>query len=365
MIKHLLLYAVLWLNLPTAKGQLTPIKTADSSELVSDIVESFCDNLENSIKKGNVSPNDLGKFGIAGLFQQENMIAIKNLSGDYSVDMDTTTFDKMEKGFRIALRACLDGCRLVDTFLGYDGRQRPAYAHFNQAICHCISDKKAQFQDPALALLKFGYIRDSCMRAIFTDPDQLKIAYTANDFKSKAEIDRYDQNFQGYFFKNCSESFENLIFICRQTCNAMLQDNQKSLVTEAAKLDYSRNETIKPLLHLFTSTLGGGSKSKTSDLFTSLETHKNALPAINLAKARLKNYAVLDYLPNMTQRSDGITEYRFTIYQYLPKAKKRNILCQLLFEFEGTSELVAAFRYIEKGQIANLGAFEKILSEMR
>ena len=193
MIKRLLIFAVLWLNLPTAQGQLTPIKKADSSELVADIVENFCENLENSIKAGNVSPNDLGKFGIAGLFQEENMIAIRNLSGDYSIDMDTTTFDKMEKGFRIVLRACLDGCRLVDTFLDYDGRQRPAYAHFNQAICQCISDKKAQFQDPSLALLKFGYIRDSCMKLIFTDPDQLKIAYTANDFKSKAEIDAYDR----------------------------------------------------------------------------------------------------------------------------------------------------------------------------
>ena len=121
--------------------------------------------------------------------------------------------------------------------------------------------------------------------------------------------------------------------------------------------------SINHILHLITPTLGLSSERNTIDVFKSAATYRGAITTINAAKVRFKNYQVVDYLPNMTQRSDGITEYRMTMYQYQPKTQKRYIVCQLIFEFEDSSDLIAAFRYIDRSQIANLETLQKQLEE--
>ena len=354
------------LDIPPPPPLLPPPPPPDSTELLNGLVKGFCDNLAENIKSGNVTLAYLSqKGGIGTLMKGDNIDALKILSGNRTVDDADMSFSVIEKGFRIALRASLDNCPLVDTFLNYDGRQRPAYAHLNQAICKCVQDKKNGFKDLELAQLKYGYIRDSCSTEIFTDPEQLKIVYAANDFQTKAEVDAFDKNFQGYFFKNCSECFDVVMY----SYKAMFEEFEKQQKTQMKYTDKQegfqaqQDAAIKHILNLVTPTLGGTSKQNTVDLFKSAATYRGAIATINAAKARFKNYQVVDYLPNVTERSDGITEYRMTMYQYQPKAQKRYIVCQLIFEFEGTSDLIAAFRYIDRSQIANLDTLQKQLDE--
>jgi hypothetical protein len=359
------------INVPagtTVKSLDAPVKLTDSTELVKGLVKSFCDKLGENVKAGKVSLPYLSQAGINSLFTEDNMDAMKNLSGNRSVDESDMSFALIEKGFRIALKASFDNCPLVDTFLNYDGRQRPAYAHVSQAICRCIGEKKRSFKDLEVAQIKYGYIRDSCFIQVFRDPEELKIIHAANDFQTKAEIDAFDKNFQGYFFKNCSESFEVVMYGYK----AMFAEMEKRQVAAAKSSAYQsdnnlsdspQNESMMHILHLVTPTLGLSSDRKTADMFASAATYRTAIATINNAKLRFKNYLVVDYLPNTTQRSDGITEHRYTMYQYAPKTKKHTIICQLIFEFEGASELIGAFRYIDRSQIANLETLQKQLEE--
>jgi hypothetical protein len=351
---------------PPPSPQLPPPPPPDSTELVRGLVKGFCDNLAENIKSGNVTLAYLSqKGGIGSLIKGDNIDALKFLSGNQNVDDDNMSFAVIEKGFRIAVRASLDNCPLVDTFFNYDGRQRPAYAHFNQAICQCVQEKKSSFKDIELAYLKYGYIRDSCFREVFTDPEQLKIAYAANDFQTKAEVDAFDKNFQGYFFKNCSEPFEGLVYGYK-TMFAEMEKRHKAAMQYTDKRNgfaEQQDVSIKHIMHLITPTLGLTSERNTVDLFKSATIYRGAVATINATKVRFKNYQVVDYVPNVTERSDGITEYRMTMYQYQPKTKKRYIVCQLIFEFEGNSDLIAAFRYIDRSQIANLETLQKQLDE--
>jgi hypothetical protein len=344
----------------------TPQKTPDSTELLKGLVKHFCDNLAENVKSGNVTlPYLSQKGGIGSLFKDDNLVALKDLSGNHAVDDADISFAVIEKGFRIALRASFDNCPLVDTFLNYDGRQRPAFAHLSQAICRCIVEKKSNFKDPELAQFKYGFIRDSCFMEVFRDPEQIKIVHAANDFQTKAEIDAFDKNFQGYFFKTCSEPFEMLIYGYKVSFTEMekRQKATEKYIEKSNAFRVQQDVSINHILHLITPTLGLSSERNTVDLFKSAATYRGAITTINAAKARFKNYQVVDYLPNMTQRSDGITEYRMTMYQYQPKTQKRYIVCQLIFEFEDNSDLIAAFRYIDRSQIANLETLQKQLEE--
>jgi hypothetical protein len=344
----------------TVQSLDVPTKQTDSTELVKGLVKSFCDKLGENVKAGNVALAYLSQAGVSGLLSEKNQDALNILSGTQS----SMSFAYIEKGFRIALRASIDNCPLVDTFLNYDGRQRPAYAHVNQAICRCISEKKNGFKDPELAQYKYGYIRDSCFLDVFRDPEQLKIIHAANDFQTKAEIDAFDKNFQGYFFKNCSECFEAVMYGYTSTF-AEIEKRQAAAKEFAYRSenvsDVHQNEVMMHILHLVTPTLGLASDRKASEMFASSATYRTAIATINTTKLRFKNNLVVDYMPSTTNRADGIMEYRFTMYQYAAKTKKRTIVCQLIFEFEGKSELIGAFRYIDKSQIANLQTLQNQL----
>jgi hypothetical protein len=351
------------INIPagaTIQSLDAPAKQLDSAELVKGLVKSFCDKLGENVKAGNVSLPYLNQTALTSFFTEKNQDALEVLSNAQSA----MSFAYIEKGFRIALRASIDNCPLVDTFLNFDGRQRPAFAHLNQAVCRCITDKKSGFKDPELAQVKYGYIRDSCWVEVFRDPEQLKIAYAANDFQTKAEIDAFDKNFQGYFFKNCSECFDALMYSYRVTF-AELEKRQAAARPFAYRAEnvsnVQQNASMMHILHLITPTLGLSSERSTADLFASPATYRMAVATINSTKLRFKNSLVVDYMPNTTERSDGITEYRFTMYQYAAKTKKRTIVCQLIFEFEGKSELIGAFRYIDRSQIANLQTLQNQL----
>jgi hypothetical protein len=351
------------INVPagtTVQSLDAPVKQTDSTELVKGLVKSFCDKLGEHVKAGNVTLTYLSQTGISSLLAENSQDAIRLLSNTQS----SMSFAYIEKGFRIALRASIDNCPLVDTFLNYDGRQRPAYAHVNQAICRCIGEKKSGFKDPELAQYKYGYIRDSCFLEVFRDPEQLKIVHAANDFQTKGEIDAFDKNFQGYFFKNCSECFEAVMYGYTTTF-AEIEKRQASAKEFAYRSEnvsnVQQNESMMHILHLVTPTLGYSSERKMTDMFASSATYRTAVATINSTKLRFKNNLVVDYMPSTTNRSDGIMEYRFTMYQYAAKTKKRTIVCQLIFEFEGKSELIGAFRYIDKSQIANLQTLQNQL----
>jgi hypothetical protein len=344
----------------TVQSLDAPAKQTDSTELVKGLVKSFCDKLGENVRAGTISLSSLSKNGISVLLAEKNQDALKILSGTQYV----TSFANIEKGFRIALRASIDNCPLVDTFLNYDGRQRPAYAHVNQAICRCIGEKKRDFKDPELAQYKYGYIRDSCFLDVFRDPEQIKIVYAANDFQTKAEIDAFDKNFQGYFFKNCSECFEAVMYGYTATFTEIEKRQAAAKEFAYRSEDVSnvqQNASMMHILHLVTPTLGYSSERKMSDMFASSATYRTAVTTINSTKLRFKNNLVVDYMPSTTKRSDGIMEYRFTMYQYAAKTKKRTIVCQLIFEFEGTSEFIGAFRYIDRSQIANLQTLQNQL----
>jgi hypothetical protein len=369
MKKNVSALLIFCLSLSFVYGQNT-LKTgsqvSDSAALVKGLVKGFCDKLGENVKLGHISLPYLSQTGINSLFTEDNMDAMKDLSGNHSVDDSEMSFALMEKGFRIALKASFDNCPLVDTFLNYDGRQRPAYAHVSQAICRCMGEKKRSFKDPELAQYKYGYIRDSCFLEVFRDPEELKIIHAANDFQTKAEIDAFDKNFQGYFFKNCSESFEAIMYGYKAMFAEMekQQATNKTLTSQPQTVSESRqSESMMHILHLITPTLGLSSDRKMVDMFASAATYRTAVSTINNAKLRFKNNLVVDYMPNMTQRSDGITEHRYTMYQYFPKTKKHTIICQFIFEFEGTSELIGAFRYIDRTQIANLETLQRQLEE--
>ncbi len=344
---------------PPPPPRLPPPPPPDSTELVKGLVKGFCDKLSENIKLGNVSMKVLITEGLSNPFVGENLTAIKWLSGD-TTKYPKVRFALLEKGFRIAFRASLDECPFVDTFLGYDGRQRPAFAHLNQAICKCIGEKKASFKDPELALVKTKFITDSCSKSVFSDPEQLKIVYAANDFQSKAAIDTFDRNFRGYSFKNCPEFFENLVYGFKLRTAEAEKALEPLQQTAESELNTRRYERMNPVVRAITSASDCGSPSVVDD-FVSTTLHRASLPAMNTAKIRFKANTVIDYFPNMTPRSDGIIEYRLTMYQYLPKSKKHNIIGQFIFEFEGTSDLVAAFRYIDRSQIANLETLQKQL----
>jgi hypothetical protein len=338
----------------------SPKKQPDSTELVNGLIKSFCDKLGEHFKAGNVTLPYLSQTAISSFLTEKNQDALKILSDTQSA----MSFAYIEKGFSIALRASIDNCPLVDTFLNFDGRQRPAFAHLNQAVCRCITDKKSGFKDPELAQVKYSYIRDSCWVEVFRDPEQIKIAYAANDFQTKAEIDAFDRNFQGYFFKNCSECFDALMYGYKVTF-AAIEKRQAAAKPFAYRSENAsnvqQNASMMHILHLITPTLGIYSERKTAELFASSATYRSAVATINSTKLRLKNNLVVDYMPNTTDRSDGIMEYRFTMYQYAAKTKKRTIVCQLIFEFEGNSELIGAFRYIDRSQIANLQTLQNQL----
>ncbi len=355
------------INLPagaTIQSFNTPKKQPDSTELVNGLVKSFCDKLAENVKAGNVTLPYLSQAVMTSFFTETNLDALKMLSVSKPIDDDQLSFEHIERGFRVALRASIDNCPLVDTFLNYDGRQRPAFAHVNQAICRCIGEKKSGFKDPELAQVKYGYIRDSCWTSVFTDPEQLKIVYAANDFQTKIEVEAFDKNFQGYFFKNCSACFEAAMYSYKIIFAEMEKQQRETAMKFAYKsdgIDVRQNEPMMHILHLITPTLGRPSERKTADLFASTATYRGALATINSTKLRFKNTWVVDYMPNTTDRSDGIIEHRFTMYQYAPKTKKRTIVCQLIFEFEGKSELIGAFRYIDRSQITNLQTLQNLL----
>jgi hypothetical protein len=358
--KNILLILILLCSFSIVKGQKVAISLPDSANLVKGLVKSVCDNLKEGIKKGEISEQHFAQKCMLHLLTDENFIAIKNLSSDYSVDSDVPKPEHIDKGFRVALRACIAECPLVDTFFGYDGRQRPAYSHLSNALCGCISTKKAQFADPELAFLKYAYIRDSCSKEIFANPENLKIAYAANDFQTKAEVDAFDKNFSGYYVKNCTEAFEFIV----QTYKILVQniETEKKDAPEFNKLYHERDNAIKHLLYQLTPTLGGSTKKKTSEFFTSSRAYQAALPTINLAKIKFKNLPVVDYIPNVSNRSDGIIEYRYTMYHTIKKTKKHSIICQLVFEFEEKSETIAAFRCIDQSQIGNLEALLEVIN---
>lgn len=362
----LLLISLFCLQIAHGQGESMAFKTGDSTELVKGLVNRFCDKLAENIKLGHVTlPYLSQKGGIGQLLEEDNLITLKNLSDNRALDDADMSFAMIEKGFRIVLKASLDNCPLVDTFLNYDGRQRPAFAHLSQAICKCIVEKKNNFKDPELAQFKYRFISDSCFMEVFTDPEQIKIVHAANDFQTKAEIDAFDKNFQGYFFKTCSEPFEILIYGYKVSFMEMekRQKATEQYTEKFAALRMQQDVSINHIMHLITPTLGLSSERNTADVFKSAATYRGAILTINTTKARLKNYQVVDYLPNMTQRSDGITEYRMTMYQYQSKTQKRYIVCQLIFEFEDNSDLIAAFRYIDRSQIANLETLQKQLEE--
>jgi hypothetical protein len=358
--KNILLILILLCSFSIVKGQKVAIPSPDSANLVKGLVKSVCDNLKEGIKKGEISEQHFAEKCMLHLLTGENFTAIKNLSGDYSVDSDVPKPEHIDKGFRVALRACIAECPLVDTFFGYDGRQRPAYSHFSNAICGCISTKKAQFADPELAYLKYGYIRDSCSKLVFLDPENLKIAYAANDFQTKAEVDAFDKNFSGYYVKNCTEALEFVIHTYKVLVGNI--ETVKKDVPEFNEFYQERDNAIKHLLHQLTPTLGISTKKKTSDFFTSSRAYQVALPMINSAKMKFKNLPAVDYIPNVSSRSDGIIEYRYTMYHTVRKTKKHSVICQLVFEFEEKSETIAAFRYIDQSQIANLEALLEVIN---
>jgi hypothetical protein len=341
------------------QAQKLTIPAFDSLQAVKSLVKSTCDKFGESIKKGEISEAFFGQICLTHILTGDNFLKIRQLSGDFTDDEDTPKPEHIDRGFRSVLHACVDQCAAVDTFFNYDGHQRPAYAHFSKAVCNCIGDKRTAFKDPALAQLKYTFIRDSCFRQVFSDQDNIQIAHTANSFQTKAEVDAFDRNFMGYFIKNCPEGVDFFVNNLKVFTEGV--EETKATPPPIDPFMLNRSNAIQHVVNVLTPMLGSNTNKKMADYFATPRAYQLASPIINTTKIKFKGYSVLDYIPNITKRSDGVLEHRYTVYTRLSKTKKRHIVCQIIFEFEEKSELIALFRYVGRAEIANLEALQQII----
>lgn len=56
-----------------------------------------------------------------------------------------------------------------------------------------------------------------------------------------------------------------------------------------------------------------------------------------------------------------LNRFDLSLYRRILKIQKRHIVGQIIFEFEAKSDKIAAFRYIERDQIANLAALQSLI----
>jgi hypothetical protein len=350
-----------------------PPPRLDSAELDSMMQHIFCSNLGKTEQTANrdVTVNVL--LAVSETFktkkEEEQTALFQWLKFQTAQPFETLDYREVTNILvKKVVYHYMERCPNFNNLLQFDGFQRPAYAHFTQQACNCISRKQAQFEDKGLALLKYGFIRDSCFRDIFKDEDNLKIAYEANDFKTKAQVDSFDSNFGGYFFLNCRSGFDFVYSDIQNRFDAAQRINPdifKQKFAEPAPQDLAytgRQATIQTILPRI-SSLGSGSDKRPQEVFKSQQAYNNALPALNSASALIKPQKIADYMLDQSVRSDGVSEIRLTFYKFNASTQRKDILCQVVFEFEEQDENVAVFRFIPKSQIANLAKLEQRLKE--
>jgi hypothetical protein len=247
--------------------------------------------------------------------------------------------------------------------LNYDDKQRPAYSHVSKLICNCLQQAKAKLIDPQIYPYKYSLIKDSCSKAVFGDEDVRKIIFTANDFQLKTEIDSYDKNFYGYFFKNCSEETDLAIaFFTEIWRNATMKmnayDNSIDIVTV-------RQNSMRTVINRLNSHEFSSDYRSITELFNETKLEGAVRTDLNSAQGVLKNQKNIDWIQDENHALEGITSYKLSVYKYIAQTKKRVLLCQLVFDFydENSRQFISGFHFIPKTQIKDLQDVENRINK--
>ncbi|MFM2269019.1 MAG: hypothetical protein RL757_2460 [Bacteroidota bacterium] len=331
------------------------IAQTDSAKIMAQIVENFCQNAGQKLRNEGIKSPKLFSIVMNNLLEKPQLERINTLAG--FAPQDRVAFEILSFTFETVLYECLQQCPVIDTIFETDGKQRPAYAHFKEEICDCISARRGSKK----YLTNYQKVRDSCAAVTFKNPKNVQIAFAANDFKTDDDTKDFDANFGGYLSKNCFEAtryfttFYKILYPIRDEIQVFRE-------LELAEMRKSaRNKTITDLRSSYERT-----NTPPSYHFRSDEAYAQSRADLErgfYALSKLNQLGALDFLPSTETRSDNVTEHIWIIYNYQPKPNKRFLVGKLIFEFENKETTISRVKYFDKKQLPNRAAIEQELNQ--
>jgi hypothetical protein len=275
-----------------------------------------------------------------------------------SVDLDSARLELTEE---VVIKA-ISICPVIDSLLGYDGKQRPAYAYLSQSLCQCLSKKRAELKDDAFYFFKYRFFKDTCYRQIISDESVQNVILTANNFQSKTEVEAFDNNFRGFFFKNCLEEKQlaaNFILLFKK--EAQILDKRYALKGET--LSKIQEENVLTVIKAVSSEQF--SYYRVDNVFGHRLLEKKNLNALDAANNSLKNQKSIDWIKDKIHPVEGVTQYRVVVFKYSEQAKKNIVICQLEFDFYGEngSLMIDEFRFTPRLKVADLQKLENRINK--
>ena len=275
-----------------------------------------------------------------------------------SVDLDSARLELTEE---VVIKA-ISICPVIDSLLGYDGKQRPAFAYLSQSLCQCISKKRAELKDDAFFYFKYRFFKDTCYQQIISDESVQNVILTANNFQSKTEVEAFDNNFKGFFFKNCLEEKQlaaNYILLVKKEAQEL--DKRYALKGEALS-KIQENNVITVIKAINSEQF---SYYRVNNVFGYRFLEKKNLNALDAANNSLKNQKNIDWITDKFYPVEGVTQYRVVVFKYSEQAKKNIVVCQLEFDFLGEkgSTTIDEFRFIPRLKVVDLQKLENRINK--